>query len=411
MADLIAELEDELSRCNKCGFCMSACPTYQVSGLEWLVTRGRVSLLQDAAGGALERSELAASVDSCLLCNACVAACPPQIDITRLIRGARADALQHQGMGLLQRLLLRGVLAHPTLLRLGACAGRLTEPVARKLLGASRLSRRPLIARSLQVAPSFGPDPRRLLRPWLRRLPAPKARVAYLVSCVKTAFYGRAAAATCRVLYANNVQVIAPNLPCCGLVSANSGDLEGARDLARRQLRLLSNLPVDCIVSDDASCAAHLTRLGELFPEGAERAACRALAGKVQEFATFLSGVGMRPLRELRARVTWHDPCHLRHHLKQADAPRRLLRQIPGLAFVEAQLGDMCCGGAGSYMVSQPELSDQVGAVKLDALLKTDAEYIVTGSPACVIQLNRLLREAGASQQVLYLSELLNLVT
>lgn len=368
-------LRPDLERCSKCGFCMAGCPTYRAGGpLEWLVTRGRVSLVQDALEGAIPLEEMAPAVETCLLCGACLEYCPPKVDIVTLMTGARAALRAAKPLPAPARFMLRQVLPRPRLLRSLALVGAVGQR-----LGLRRrvVKRWPTLERASQVGPDLpGVTARQLLRNEPLQPDGPvKARVAYFLSCTKQAIYPQAAAAAVRVLVAAGCQVVLPEFPCCGLPCASAGDLEGAAQLAERQRKVMAGLNVDAVVSDDASCAAHLQ---ENLP--------------VVEFATFLAEIGLpEAVNRVERRVTWHDPCSLRHILKAPDAPRRLIQAIPGIQYVEAAEADLCCGGAGTYILTQPDLSDRLLQMKREALQATGAELVVTSSPSCLMQLSRAL--------------------
>lgn len=392
----------ELDRCNKCGFCQSACPTFKVTGFEWHVTRGRVSLAQDMLAGtiAVDDPEATEAIDSCLVCGACIDACPPQIQIHDIIYAVRRARVAKRGLSLVQRVVLRGLLPRPGLL---GAAARMAYVGER--LGLRRLAARTLtgtLARAAATGPKLPGTTARRLIGRLEPLAQPRARVAYFIACTKEFVFPRAARATVEVLRRNGVEVVLPDAVCCGLPSQSAGDLAGAQAFARRNLAYLTGLDVDAIICDEGSCTAHLNDYPELLAGTPDEAAARKLAAQIKDLSAFLDELGPVPMTQpLNATVTWHDPCSMRHYLKITEPPRRLLKAIPGVTFVEAADAGMCCGGAGAVMITQPELSDEVLSVKTRAFQATGADYVVTSSPSCVMQLER-----GGSK-VLYLSELL----
>jgi glycolate oxidase iron-sulfur subunit len=377
--ELLEPLRADLDRCNKCGFCMAGCPTYRAGGqLEWLVTRGRVSLLQDALAGTISLADAAPGVDTCLLCNACMEHCPPEVPITRLVTGARAAMLVGKPLPAAARFVLRRLLPNPRLLRFVAKAGSVGERLGLRKAAAPFLKRWPVLDRANRTGPRLpGFTARDLLRGEPLR-PADglvKARVAYFISCTKEVAHPRAALAAVRVLVAAGCEVVLPDTGCCGLPSHSAGDLEHAGQVGERQREVLGALNVDAIVADDGSCVHHLN---EFLP--------------VKEFSTFLAELGLpEPKVRLEKRVTWHDPCSLKHGMNVWATPRQLIRAIPGLEYVEAADADVCCGGAGSFMLTQPELSDKILDIKAAAFKATGAELVVTSSPSCLIQLGREL--------------------
>jgi len=376
--DVLDSLKPDLDRCNKCGFCMAGCPTYRVGGqLEWLVTRGRVSLVQDALAGNLAWSETAEAVDTCLLCDACMDHCPPQVPIGSLMSRARAVIAREKPLPLPARLVLRHLLPYPGRLRLAARIGAVGERMGLRKVGTKLLKSWPVLKRANAVGPALSPvSARHLLKNiGLKPVGVAKKRVAYYITCTRENVFPWAAVAAVRVLVAAGCEVVLPDLPCCGLPCASAGDLEGESQLAERHRLLRSQLDVDALVVDDGSCAAHLH---ETVP--------------VAEFSTFLAELGLpEPLNPVNRRVTWHDPCSMRHTMKVWAAPRRLIRAIPGIEYVEATDTDVCCGGAGSFMITQPDLCDKLLDLKSTAFEATEAELVVTSSPSCLMQLGRRL--------------------
>lgn len=411
--DLLQELAPDLDSCNKCGFCMSVCPTYKASGMEWLVTRGRVSLVQDVLKGDLSLQEIAPAVESCLLCRACVEVCPPKVPIDYLMTRTRAAIRAEKPWPWLARTILRQVLPYPSRVRAFAKLGGLTQKLGLRKLAAKTgmLKPWPTLERANQVGPSLsGLTAREALRGVPLKPPAGqpvRARVAYFVTCTRESVSPLAARAAVRVLVAAGCEVLIPEAPCCGLALHSAGDLDGARALGRQHLSLWSGLAVDAIIVDEGSCAGHLMDLPHLFHGHPEEAAATELASRFRDLATFLVELGPPPFRPLPARVTWHDPCHLRHYLGVMEAPRQLIRSIPGVEFVEGSAAGGCCGGAGAIMLTQPELSDAVLADRVKGYKATRASYWVTSSPSCHMQLERGAAEEQLGVKVLTLAELL----
>ncbi|MFZ5825744.1 MAG: (Fe-S)-binding protein [Bacillota bacterium] len=398
----LEQIARELDRCNKCGFCQSACPTFRVTGFEWLVTRGRVSLAQDLAEGtaAFTDPEVMEAIDSCLVCGACIDACPPQIQIHDVVYAVRQERVARSGLSGLERVILRGLLPRPRLLGVVARLGYLAERLKLRRLAGKFLKGR--LRRAAETGPNLPGSTARGLIGKPAPVPNPRARVAYFLSCTKEFIYSRAAQATVEVLRRNGVEVVIPETVCCGLACTSAGDAEGAKILAKKNISYLRGLEVDAIICDEGSCTAHLADYPEILKGTAEEDEARAMVSKLMELSAFLDQIGMTPMTHpVEATVTWHDPCSMRHYLKITQPPRRLIQAVPGVTFVEATNASMCCGGAGAVMITQPELSDEILQVKTAALRETGANYVVTSSPSCVMQLGR------GETQVLYLSELL----
>lgn len=409
----LTAISGELDRCNKCGFCQSACPTFRVSGFEWLLTRGRVSLMQDVALGSIDLmdQDLGESIDSCLVCGACIEACPPQIQIHDIIYAARRERVRKRGLHWAQKLVYRQLLPKPRLMKAVVKVGHLAQRLGLREWAqrSGVLKRWPVLERANQTGPSLPAHTARELIGAVSKPVTPRARVAYFLACTKEFVYPEAGRATVRVLEANDVAVIIPPSVCCGLPNQSGGDLEGAQALARQNLKYYTGLDVDAILIDEGSCAAHVLDYPELLAGTADESAARQVAAKVVDLATFLERLGLKPPGRLNVKVTWHDPCALKNYMKVTAAPRRLIQAIPGVEFVEAKDAGVCCGGAGAVMITQPGLSDEILKLKMDGFDATGADYIVTTSPSCIMQLQRGSKERGGQAKVIYLSELLEM--
>ena len=411
----LALASDDLQQCIRCGMCLEACPTYQLTGLETESPRGRIHLMDALAKGriqATERVEL--HLDRCLACGACEAVCPSGVPYLSLIEAARAGLEQHaRARGETRRLrdlLLRGIFARPALLDVLARVLSLYELTGLRALlrrtGALRL----LPARLRRLEAMYPPLGR--ARYHAPAAPAaPVARVALLLGCVMRVAYGDVHTAAARVLTRLGVEVVdVPGQACCGALHAHAGDREGARELARRTVAAFESAAVDAIVVDAAGCGAHMKHYGALLaddPEWRDRAA--RVAAKVKDVTEHLASLDLpASLGRLALRVTYQDPCHLAHAQRIRHEPRSLLRRVEGLELVEMAGADVCCGSAGSYNLTQPELADRLQAAKVRAVLDVRPDAVVTANPGCMLQISSGLRAGGSDLPVLHVVEVLD---
>ena len=402
----------DLRTCIHCGMCLEACPTYRVTGLETESPRGRIHLmLALTEQRARPTGELVAHLDRCLACRACETVCPSGVPYGRLIEATRASL----GAGRLTRFLLHYLLGD--LRRLDALA-RIVGLYERS--GLRRWLRRAGVIRRL---------PRRLrmiegLQPPLARQRfslerggvvfaevAPLGRVALLTGCVMRVAYGDVHEATARLLSRGRYEVVVPpTQTCCGALHAHSGDEEGARDLARRNIAAFEEVAeLRWIVVDAAGCGAHLKHYGALLegdPQWAVRA--KAIAEKARDVSEVLVDVADRiAFGPVPLRVTYQDPCHLAHAQGIRAEPRALLRRVPELELVEMREADRCCGSAGIYNLTQMDYSARVLETKMADALATKPQAIVTGNPGCMLQLRYGVEQAGLDIPVYHLVEVL----
>lgn len=396
----------DVHRCNRCGFCQEVCPTYNITGRETDVARGRNRLLRLAADDRLALHadrEVKQHLYSCLLCGACAAVCPPGVATDRLILAARAQLASKTGQPFLVKSALRGILASPARLALLAGSVRLYETSGcRRLLRSSGLFR---VWKALgRLDTAIPAPPRSSLRNELRRrkLTAPgpgrakRRRVAYFLGCVTDNFLPAVGEAVIAVLERNGYDVVVPENVCCGLPHRAYGDTEKARQLARVNTSLLMASGAEAIVSDCASCLRSLKDYPDLLGSGREAENAAGFSSLVRDVTQFLVEEGLEPPRAaLRGVVTYHDPCHLSRGLGVRRQPRELLASLPGLEYREMEEADWCCGGAGSYSLTHPHLSELIVDRKMSHVRRTGADVLATSCPSCLLQLGWGVRRAA----------------
>lgn len=220
--------------------------------------------------------------------------------------------------------------------------------------------------------------------------------------------FGDVNRATVRVLARNGFEVVVPSeQTCCGALLAHAGDLDSARALARRNLHAFAGdgeSRFDAVVSNSAGCGAALREVDHWLPgEG------RGLAAQVRDVCEWLDAAGLRgPLSSVAARVAYDDPCHLVHAQRIAEAPRRLLEAIPGLELVPHADASTCCGAAGTYNLTQSEMSAEVLEAKMKCLEAASPEIVATGNPGCMLQLRAGAVARGLAMRVVHPIELLD---
>ncbi len=403
-----------ISRCVHCGLCLPTCPTYALLGVEMDSPRGRIRLMKNVLDGRVEPD--AAGYDDhiykCLDCRACETACPSGVEFGKLVEGARTQIEQARHRGTVARvirwLVFRQLLPHHRRLAMLARLGHVS-----KRLRVGTLVRPLPLGRRLAALLDLVPDRAPSARPLPARFTADgemRGRVALFQGCVMRAAFAGTNAATARVLARNGVEVLVPaDQGCCGALHVHAGEPADARELARRNIASLEALEVDAIVVNAAGCGANLKEYGWLLredPDWHERA--ERFSGQVKDAIEYLAALGLSATPgTLDATVTYDDPCHLLHGQKVREQPRALLRAIPGIRFVELGEADWCCGSAGIYNVTQPELSRQLLHRKVEHIRRTGADLVVTANPGCEMQLASGLRADGSPATVIHLMDLL----
>jgi glycolate oxidase iron-sulfur subunit len=401
----------EVEACVHCGLCLNQCPTYRVTRLEAESPRGRIYLIEAAAGGRLDlTASVAAHLYLCLACRACETACPSGVQYGRIAEAAR-EVLGPPGAPLaraITRLALRHLLPHPGRLRL---AGRLIGLYHRS--GLATVAERVLPERLRRQAALLPRPSEPFFAPHSEPLPAVgerRARVAFLSGCAMSLFFAPINEATVRVLRRNGCDVIIPRgQTCCGALNSHYGETASARAMARRNIDAFPT-DVDAILTNAAGCGAAMKEYGHLLkddPVYAERA--RRFASLVRDAGEFLVELGPRTSpRPVACAVTYQDPCHLAHGQRVRTEPRALLRRIPGLVLKEMEASDRCCGSAGIYNVLQPEMSETLLEEKMATIRATGAPVVVAPNPGCMLQLRYGASRFGVPVRVMHLMDLLD---
>ncbi|MDR1043783.1 MAG: (Fe-S)-binding protein [Candidatus Adiutrix sp.] len=408
----------EIQRCNRCGFCQSVCPTYGQSRMEAQSARGRIRLVRLLNDGQYDWRRdpgIAEKVDDCLLCRACVVNCPASVATDRIMLAARRDFLEIKGLSLFQRLVYRGALSHRERLERASTLMRLYEKSGARNILYSRVLRRTLdrliyfdsfLPAGLE-APARGQLPE-IVRP---RGPA-RFKAVFFLGCASNVFGARTVRSLVNYLVSRGVELHLPKVACCGEPHRTTGDEREVRRLAAKNIPLIFKDNFDFIITDCSTCAhalAHYDQfIGEETPE-AEKV--RPLLARVKDVNTLVvEELGLEPdrLRPLPAtKVTYHDSCHALRGLGVKSAPREIIKAVPGLTLVEMKAADSCCGGAGSYGFSHPEMSGRIAAAKVRNIQDSGADTLAVSCPACTLQLGAGLRRAGLELPVLHPVELL----
>jgi glycolate oxidase iron-sulfur subunit len=420
---LLSQLEHVLdspdASCIKCGFCLPKCPTYRETGIESASPRGRIHLIKLVAKGRLQPADIAPQLDLCLGCRACETACPGGVKFGRLLEAGRELTRRQKTLTpwqwQRQRLLYSGLLRH--LKRLDLLIDLLWLYQAsglRWLVHKSHLLR--LFSERLEDAELMLPElPSPLIRQRLpEQTPATvheQRRVGFLAGCVMRSVFAPTNAATVRVLARNGCRVLIPrDVGCCGALHAHSGDLSTARLMAQHNIRAFEDADCEAVIVNSAGCGAMLKAYGELLEHDelyAERAT--AFSRKVRDISEFLAGLRLNlQMGELPLRVAYDDPCHLLHGQGISHEPRWLLQQIPGLTLVPFKESDWCCGSAGTYNLTQPEMSKRLLERKMQHIAAANPDVIATGNPGCLLQLGWGVKCAGLRAAVLHPIELLD---
>ncbi len=402
--------------CVHCGLCTASCPTYVETCNENDSPRGRIYLMRAVADGRLEMGPgVREHLELCLDCRACETACPSGVQYGRMIEpfkiALQKSASPGEKTSLLQRLILHHVFPYPSRVRLALAPARLLQRIGAldwaERVGLTRLLP-PTLRRMQAMLPQLGRNPGRLPQV-LPPIGPKRARVALFLGCVADAMFPETNAATARVLQQNGCEVvIPPGQVCCGAIHYHSGVEGPALKLARANMAAFPVDDLDAVIVNAAGCGAMLKDYAHILPAGEHEPAKRFTA-KVKDISEFLMALGPIPPRgSLPMKVVYHDACHLCHAQQIRSQPRALLAMIPGLQLVPLEESEICCGAAGTYNLTQPEMSERLGRRKMDHIEATGAEMVVTGNVGCILQIARKIKERGRPMQIAHPVDLLD---
>jgi glycolate oxidase iron-sulfur subunit len=419
--DEIEKFRDALDSCTKCGFCMAGCPIYREEKIESSVARGKIMLIRAMLDGELDvTDEMAEQLNRCTLCMTCAQNCPAGTHVPTVITAARADKVKQKGVPFPYNIIFRWLLPRR---RLFGWAVRLTSWFQGLFLPKTEGTIRHLSmflaalgkGRHIpQIAPKF-------LRESVPEVNKPpegvkvKYTVGYFTGCMTDFVFPELGEKIISFLNKNGVEVIVPRgQGCCGApVFLGAGDFATGRRMADANVKAFENL--DYIITDCATCASAMKDYVKFLADTeARNKAYTAFAGKIKDITEFLVDVVKLPptayktATEFKGKtVTWHEPCHLGRYLGVKEQPRKILRSLKDIEFVEMPDADRCCGMAGTFSIYFYDLSQKIAAKKAASIKSTGADIVVTDCPGCQIQLIDTLKRLKMPQEVRHIMELL----
>jgi len=357
-------------------------------------------MMRAVADGRQELSRiLAEEMYFCLGCLACQTACPAGVDYAQLFESARAETerqgiLDHAKRKHIRSWTLEWLFVEPRRLR---ALGRLMRFYQRSgiealVRGVGLLKLLPASLRDLEkLTPRIS---RHFTADYYKRSANPataRHKVALLSGCVQDIAFAEINADTIYALQQNNCEVVLPaEQACCGSLHAHNGDVESARALAKRNIDAFVPEELDAIIVNAGGCGSHIKHYDHLLHDDDEYSARATVwSAKIRDIHEYLTEIGFRApsVGCGKSQVTYHESCHLKHGQKVSEPPRQVLRSIPGLELVELAESDWCCGSAGIYNITQPEMSMRLLDRKMGNVRNTGVELVATGNPGCSIQL------------------------
>lgn len=407
------------NKCVRCGLCLPTCPTYVETLTETSGPRGRISLIKAVAE---ERLDLLSEgfvhqMSECLDCRACEAVCPSGVQYGQLVEAARSEISKAQRpnrpplVRFFRFAVLKALFGNLALMRLAAALLRFYQRS-----GLRALVRRSGILRALHLEEPEALAPQvssKFFVPRDQRYEARPSRASVFLhaGCVMHVAFSHVDEATVRVLQRNGCTVLVPSSQaCCGAIAVHAGEMDFGLELAKRNIEAFERSGAEYYIINAAGCGSTLKEYGHLLAgdaHWADRAA--RFASRVRDVLEFLDEIGLAPeLGRVDAAVTYQDACHLAHAQRITAPPRRLLAQIPGLDITEMAESSLCCGSAGIYNVTQPEMAQRLGERKAANVIATQANIVATANPGCALQMTAHLGKKNSPIRVKHVIELLD---
>lgn len=419
----LTDLKEKAGRCVKCGNCLAQCPVYAETLEEPLSSRGKMALIESLPSQDLNLSERFSKIFSqCLLCGTCTENCPNGVSGDEIIREARSLLVKEKGLSLPKKAIFKYLLNSdhlmPWLIKGGAA---LQNIFLKRIPEESGLHLRfpiPFIDQR-RFIPPLAPDPfLDIFSGWIRA-ENEVMRVGLFVGCVSNYLFPEISRSTLDLMLRQGISVFIPkDQHCCGLPALGSGDEETPLALAKKNCAAFAEEDLQQIIVPCASCAAMLKlNYPTLFAaDDPTKEKIAAFSEKVKDLSSFLAQItDSKPLgknvKKKILRVTYHDPCHLRRKLGVFREPRQLLKNLPGVEYLEMPEANRCCGQGGSFNIVNYDLSLKIAERKIKAIAETNADVVTTACSGCLLQIMDGLHQAGLKKEVRHLAAMINQAT
>jgi len=404
----LQQFHEAIGQCVRCGACQAHCPVYDQTRHEGGVARGKLAIAKALLDGhlAIDDPRLGEDISLCLMCGSCVVKCPNSVPTEKIVGAIRKARHRSKGTTLMGKAVSAVTGSPPLLKNLTRAATALSPALFKKVPGSSGLHLRfPFTGEQKRTFPAIAP------RSLFERIPeytqgnSDKPVIGLFAGCAITYLYPEIGMAMHRLLRLLGFSIFFPhNQGCCGIPARSVGDGDLIQRLTQNNIQAFATRDVTHIVTACATCNSGLSA-------GLEESSSPDHI-KITDIHRFLYDNGYMELlkshsgKPLNIRVTYHDPCHLR--LKGITAePRALLQAIPGVEFLEMENAATCCGLGGTFSVKHYELSQAIGEKKVHGIANSKADYVATGCPGCMIQLQDSITRAKLNTKVVHVLDLL----
>lgn len=417
LLDLLKEIEDVCSGCNRCGMCQTVCPVFSLSKHEGDAARGKLALLDGLSREILKRpNKVLDRLNRCLLCGACERSCSRQVPLTEIFIKARIILNAYTGLSPFKKLIFRTVLTHPALFE-----GLVRLSSRFQALFLKTKPDHPSIKETRHLAPFLNSRkvpalPDRSFRASLNLTQPSRSgqRVLFFTGCLIDKMFPQVGHACLTVLQAAGADAhVLPDEACCGIPALASGDRKAFDRLQSHTLDHIHIQDYDAVVTACATCTATLKTLWPRMHDG-DNHTLNQIASKTMDITEFIltrtavgqSGFTFKPFQGEKTLLTWHDPCHLKGKGRALSSARNLLKSLPPYDFHDMKGAGLCCGYGGSFNLSHYSMSLDLGQIKAGLILASGVSTIATGCPGCMLQLIDMLARQGSDIRVRHIMEL-----
>src|SRR5215467_7548890 len=394
--------------CIHCGLCLSSCPTYRVLGSEMDSPRGRIYLMRAYEEGRAKTTDsFVEHMFRCLDCRACETACPSGVHFGHMMEEMRGRIIDDRSAHWMARLMLNHVFPVPWRFQLAARGLQLYRALGIQAVvrGTGLLKWiAPRMAKAEALMPEIRLESGLTPGTTYRAEGKKEGTVAFFTGCVMNSMMGSINKASVKLLAAAGYDVVIPaEQICCGALANHAGLRDTAKAMAHLNVNAFPVDRLDAIIINAAGCGAMLKEYPLLIDNAG------VFSSKVKDITEFLASTRIlgRLNTPLKGRVGYDDPCHLIHGQGVKVEPRKLIKAIPGIDFVEVEGADQCCGSAGIYNITQNELSMEILDRKMEKIQKAGIDVLATGNPGCMFQFKYGAKKFGMKLDVVHPVELL----
>ncbi len=398
----LAELEENIYQCSKCGLCQKACPIYKATGNECTLSRGKFILLNGVIQKHIKLSDKVLEyVDLCLHCNACKNFCPSNIDAREILTAVKSEQYENNKYSLYN--LLTSYTLFKSCLFCASIAfntyrflriDKIISKLQNQIIKLGKLGRLILLGNTLAT--------QNVHRKKNKTKTKKALKVVYFQGCVNKYINPSTKNAVLNILDELDCDVTCADFECCGISYSSKGMIDRIAKLAETNLKQLPD-EYDYFITDCASCSYMLSKYTEFADESLKDKA-KIMSEKSINILDFLKVMNYKKALKSTSSVTFHKPCHYDGDIND------ILKNIENLKYTEMTEYDSCCGVAGDFAVRHHNISTAISTVKAKNILNTESDIVLTACPACVAGLKQGLLELGvADKPVMNLVELINI--